>query len=68
TIGTILYTQMFRIYYERKKKQGMKAKKAIIATANKLLRVLYTLLTRKITFSDIRHPELPPIPAPILHS
>jgi len=68
TMGTIWYTHTFRIYYERKRKQGMKHKKAVIATANKLLRVLYILLTRKITFSDIHHSNLPPIPAPILHS
>jgi len=61
TVGTILYTEMFRTYYERKKKSGMKPKKAIIATANKLLRVLYILLNRKITFSDIPHHQLPPM-------
>ncbi|HEC79388.1 MAG TPA: hypothetical protein ENI34_09685 [candidate division WOR-3 bacterium] len=67
TIGTIWYTNMFRTYYQRKKKQGMKHKKAVIATTNKLLRSLDVLLTRKITFNDIL-PNSPPIPAPILHS
>lgn len=68
TMGTILHTNMFRIYYKRKREEGMKHKKAIIATANKLLRILFTLLIRKTTFCDIPHPESPPISVPIFHS
>jgi len=40
----------FNTYFQKKRNEGMKYKKAVIATANKLLRVLFALLKNKTPF------------------
>ncbi|RLI54074.1 MAG: IS110 family transposase [Candidatus Thorarchaeota archaeon] len=63
TLGTIFSTQRFKNYYQRKRAQGMSHKKAVIATSNKLLRVIFFLLNSDTLFHDI-HPS----PLQIIHS
>lgn len=58
--GTIRYTKMFNSYYEKKRREGMKYKKAVIATGNKLLRVICVLLERKVMFRDIYNIRMTP--------
>ena len=40
----------FKSYFQKKRNEGMKYKKAVIATANKLLRVLFALLKNRTPF------------------
>lgn len=40
----------FKAYFQKKRNEGMKYKKAVIATANKLLRVLFALLKNRTPF------------------
>lgn len=40
----------FKSYFQKKRNEGMKYKKAVIATANKLLRVLFALLKNRTHF------------------
>ena len=40
----------FKTYFQKKINEGMKYKKAVIATANKLLRVLFALLKNRTPF------------------
>jgi len=56
TLGTIFSTQRFKRYYQRKRNQGMNHKKAVVATSNKLLRVIFFLLNSGTLFHDI-HPS-----------
>jgi len=46
-MGVMKYTDHFRIYYDKKRAEGMQHRKAMIALCNKLLRVLYALLSKK---------------------
>lgn len=41
----------FKAYFEKKRKEGMPYKKAVIATANKLIRLLFALLKSKTHYS-----------------
>ncbi|RZD18226.1 MAG: IS110 family transposase [Candidatus Acididesulfobacter diazotrophicus] len=43
----IVHNPNFKEYYEKKKKEGMPYRKAMIALCNKLLRILYALLTKR---------------------
>lgn len=40
----------FKAYFQKKRNEGMKYKKAVIATANKLLRILFALLKNRTPF------------------
>ena len=43
----VIHNEHFREYYDKKKKEGMPHRKAMIALCNKLLRILYALLTKR---------------------
>jgi len=47
TKGVVIYCEDFKRYFERKYKQFGSYKKAMIATFNKLIKVIYALLTKK---------------------
>jgi transposase len=49
TIGVIQFNDCFRNYYQ--KQDGLPFKKAVLATAHKLLRVIYAMLTQRTSFS-----------------
>ncbi len=48
----IVHNPNFKEYYEKKKKEGMPYRKAMIALCNKLLRILYALLTKRQTYNE----------------
>jgi len=51
TIRVIQFNDCFRNYYKKRTQDGLPFKKAVLATAHKLLRVIYTVLTKRISFS-----------------
>ena len=50
TLCAVRSHNIFREYFLRRKEEGLPPKKAILATAHKLLRVLFTMLTSKSYF------------------
>ncbi len=50
TLCAVRSHNIFREYFLRRKEEGLPPKKAILATAHKLLRVLYAMLTSKSYF------------------
>lgn len=49
-VSVIRCNLYFKTYFRKKRNEGMKYKKAVIATANKLLRVLFALLKNRTLF------------------
>jgi transposase len=50
TTSVIQYTDIFHTYYLKRRKEGLPYKKAVLATAHKLIRVIYAMLTQRETF------------------
>ncbi len=50
TTRVIHYTDMFKVYYLKRRKEGLPYKMAVLATAHKLVRVIYAMLTQRTTF------------------
>jgi len=50
TTCVVRLDNIFREYYLRRRAEGLPYKKAILATAHKLLRVIFTILTNRTTF------------------
>ena len=50
TTGVIQYTDIFKTYYLKRRKEGLPYKKAVLATAHKLIRVIYAMLTKRTNF------------------
>lgn len=50
TTGVIQYSDAFKVYYLKRRKEGLPYKKAVLATAHKLIRVIYAMLTQRTTF------------------
>ena len=50
TTKVIQYTDTFHAYYSKRRKEGLPYKKAVLATAHKLIRVIYAMLTQRKTF------------------
>jgi len=46
----VRFNSVFKKYFQKRLSQGLPFKKAIFAVAHKLVRVLYTLLTKKNAF------------------
>ena len=46
----IHYSDMFNVYYLKRRKEGLPYKMAVLATAHKLIRVIYAMLTQRKTF------------------
>jgi transposase len=53
TLGTMRCCAVFKNYYLKKRAEGMAAKKAMIATLNKLLSTIFSLLKHRRSFSLI---------------
>ena len=51
TIRVIQFNDCFRNYYKKRMQDGLPFKKAVLATAHKLLRVIYAMLTQRTSFS-----------------
>ena len=50
TTRVIQYTDIFKVYYLKRRKEGLPYKMAVLATAHKLIRVIYAMLTQRTTF------------------
>jgi len=50
--GVMKFNNYFRAYYDKKRAQGMQHRKAMIALANKLLRIIFALLSKKEHFLE----------------
>ncbi len=50
TTSVIQYSDLFKVYYLKRRKEGLPYKKAVLATAHKLIRVIYAMLTQRTTF------------------
>lgn len=53
TIRVIQFNDCFRNYYKKRMQDGLPFKKAVLATAHKLLRVIYAMLTQRKSFSYV---------------
>jgi len=53
TIRVIQFNDCFRNYYKKRTQDGLPFKKAVLATAHKLLRVIYAMLTQRTSFSYV---------------
>jgi transposase len=47
----VRYNSFFRSYYLRRKAEGLPPKKALLATAHKLIRVIFAMLSHKTFFN-----------------
>jgi len=54
-LGVIRNNLAFKRYFEKKRQEGKPFKKAVIAVANKLLRLIYALLKNKTKFDPSRY-------------
>ena len=50
----IVNNQVFRAYFFKRRREGLPYKKAVLATAHKLIRVMFALLTNRTTFAEGR--------------
>ena len=50
TIRVIQFNDCFRQHYQKRRQDGLPFKKAVLATAHKLLRVIFAMLTQRTTF------------------
>lgn len=50
TIRVIQYNDCFRQHYQKRRQDGLPFKKAVLATAHKLLRTIFAMLTQRTTF------------------
>jgi hypothetical protein len=52
TQAVIRHNPSFKQYYQKKRAEGMPYRKAVIATLNKLFRVIFALLKKNETFRE----------------
>ena len=50
TVRVISFEKNFKQYYQKRREEGMPYKKAVLATAHKLIRVLFAMLSNKTYF------------------
>jgi transposase len=48
----IINNNLFRTYFFKRRKEGLPYKKAVLATAHKLIRVMFAMLSRKTCFVE----------------
>jgi len=48
----LVCNDLFKTYFRKRRKEGLPYKKAVLATAHKLIRVMYSMLTRKTCFVE----------------
>jgi transposase len=53
TIRVIQFNDCFRQHYNKRRQEGLPFKKAVLATAHKLLRTIFAMLTQKTTFNYV---------------
>jgi len=50
TTRVIQYSNVFKVYYHKRRKEGLPYKMAVLASAHKLIRVIFAMLTQRTTF------------------
>lgn len=50
SVKVIRYNETFRAYFMKRRKEGLAYRKAVLATAHKLVRVIFAMLTHKAPF------------------
>ena len=53
TICVIQHNETFRTYFMKKRSEGQAFKKAVFATAHKLIRVIFAMLTQKTMYREV---------------
>lgn len=53
TVNVIQHNKVFRSHFQKKRAQGQPFKKAVFATAHKLIRVIFTMLTHRTYFREV---------------
>ncbi len=53
TICVIQHNAIFREYFMKKRNEGQPFKKAVLATAHKLVRVIFAMFTQRTTFRGV---------------
>lgn len=53
TVSVINHNEVFRSHFQKKRAQGQPFKKAVFATAHKLIRVIFTMLTHRTYFREV---------------
>ena len=53
TVNVIQHNEVFKAYFLKKKSQGQPFKKAVFATAHKLIRVIFAMLTHGTYFQEV---------------
>jgi transposase len=53
TTSVIQHNAIFRAYYMKKRSEGQAFKKAVFATAHKLMRVIFAMLTQRTMFKEV---------------
>jgi transposase len=48
----IISNDLFKTYFKKRKKDGLPYKKAVLATAHKLIRIIFVMLSRKTCFVE----------------
>ncbi len=51
TTKVVIFNDYFKDYYAKRKQDGLPYKKAILATAHKLIRIIYAMLSNKTSFN-----------------
>ncbi len=49
--GVVMWNNVFKEYYRRKYEQFRSRKKAMIAVVNKLIRVIFAMLSKRVFFN-----------------
>ncbi|HSB30511.1 MAG TPA: hypothetical protein VLD55_02825 [Candidatus Sulfobium mesophilum] len=49
----IQHNSTFRVYYMKKRSEGQPFKKTVFATAHKLIRVIFAMLTQRTMFKEV---------------
>jgi len=53
TVNVIQHNEVFRSHFQKKRAEGQPFKKAVFATAHKLIRVIFTMLTHRTYFREV---------------
>ena len=52
TTRVIINNALFKAYFKKRRQDGLPYRKAVLATAHKLIRVIFVMLSRKTCFVE----------------
>jgi hypothetical protein len=53
TVNVIHHNPLFKAHYEKKRSEGQPPNKAISATAHKLVRTIYAMLSQRTLYKEV---------------